>query len=108
MGVEPLLRLAKLSGDPLYRHGRRNDFLYRQLAVPSARKASGTVLIHAFAQNIGRYWGPNYDGQVDSGMSNGNGLAAIEAGWAGSGKAQGSMSNAAGKQKPRDVCPEAA
>jgi hypothetical protein len=31
------------------------------------------------AQNTGKYWGPNSDGAVDTGMSSGNGLAAIEA-----------------------------
>jgi hypothetical protein len=80
MGVEPLLRLAELTGDPLYRRmaGEMTSYIANSQYHRPGKPWDG-ALIHAFAQNIGRYWGPNYDGQVDSGMSNGNGLAAIEA-----------------------------
>ncbi len=35
-------------------------------------------MVHAVSQFDGKYWGPDLEGQVDTGMSTGNSLAAIE------------------------------
>jgi len=36
-------------------------------------------MIHAMGQFCGKHWGPDFAGQVDSGMATGNSLAALEA-----------------------------
>jgi hypothetical protein len=80
MAMEPLLSLAKLTGDPIYEQmaGEMASYIGNsQLHRPG--KPWNGALIQAFAQNTGKYWEPNSDGAVDTGMSSGNGLAAIEA-----------------------------
>jgi hypothetical protein len=75
-----MLRLANLTGDPLYEQMAGEMISYignSQIDAPG--KPWHGALIHAFTQNIGKYWGADFEGQVDCGMSNGIGLAALEA-----------------------------
>ena len=80
MGMEPLLSLAKVSGDPIYERmaGEMASYIGNSQVLRPGKPWNG-ALLQAFAQNVGKYWEPNSDGSVDTGMSTGNGLAAIEA-----------------------------
>ncbi|MFI5358344.1 MAG: hypothetical protein ACHQ4G_13515, partial [Opitutales bacterium] len=77
--MEPVLVLARLTGDPLY--ARMADemaaFLGNwQMEAPGQPWHGG--MIHALGQFSGQHWGPELAGQVDSGMATGNSLAALE------------------------------
>ena len=77
--VEPLLRLARATGDEFYERmaGEMVGFIgHYQIDQPDQPWHGG--MIHALDQHSGRFWGPDKCGQVDSGMATGNSLAAIE------------------------------
>ena len=77
--VEPLLRLARVTGDALYARmaGEMVGFIGQyQIDQPDRPWHGG--MVHAFDQHSGRFWGPDKCGQVDTGMATGNSLAAIE------------------------------
>ncbi len=77
--VEPLLRLARATGDTFYVRmaGEMASFIgHYQIDQPDKPWHGG--MIHALDQHSGRFWGPDKCGQVDSGMATGNSLAAIE------------------------------
>jgi hypothetical protein len=77
--VEPLLRLARATGDAFYARmaGEMAGFIgHYQIDQPDKLWHGG--MIHALDQHSGRFWGPDKCGQVDSGMATGNSLAAIE------------------------------
>lgn len=77
--MEPVLALAQVTGDPLYRKmaDEMAAFLgHWQLAAPGQPWDGG--MVHALGQFSGRHWGPDLAGQVDSGMATGNSLAALE------------------------------
>jgi len=76
--VEPLLRLARVTGDALYARmaGEMVGFIGQyQIDQPDRPWHGG--MVHAFDQHSGRFWGPDKCGQVDTGMATGNSLAAI-------------------------------
>ncbi len=71
------MRLSELSGDPLYAQmaGEMTSYIANSQKHCPGKPWNG-ALVHAFSQNSGKYW---CNGIVDTGMSSGNGLAAIEA-----------------------------
>jgi hypothetical protein len=78
-GVEPLLKLAKLTGDTLYSRMALEMLQFiasHQVSQP--KKPWHGAIVHALEQYSGKHWGPNKEGQIDTGMSTGNSLAAIE------------------------------
>jgi hypothetical protein len=78
-GVEPLVRLARASGDEFYKRmaGEMVAFISNyQWDCPGKPWHGG--MIHAIEQWSGKHWGPERSGQVDTGMATGNSLAAIE------------------------------
>ncbi|BCX05955.1 MAG: hypothetical protein KatS3mg053_3893 [Candidatus Roseilinea sp.] len=78
-GVEPLLRLSKATGDRFYEQmaGEMVVFISNyQIDQPDKPWHGG--IVHAMDQSAGKHWGPGKLGQVDSGMSTGNSLAALE------------------------------
>jgi hypothetical protein len=75
----PLLELFALTGDPLFEKMAAEAAAFIgnwQIHAPGQPWDGG--LVHAVGQYCGKYWGPDLAGQVDTGMSAGNGLAAIE------------------------------
>ena len=80
--VRPLLRLSRLSGDPLYRQMAREMldcaawFQWTDAGRPGPPWTGG--IIDAVDQNSGRQWGPDREGQVNSGMITGMTLTALE------------------------------
>jgi hypothetical protein len=78
-GVEPLLRLAKASDQPFFRQiaAEMVHFIASYQIDEPDRPWHGGI-IHALDQSSGKWWGPGKLGQVDTGMSTGNCLAALE------------------------------
>jgi hypothetical protein len=77
--VRPLLRLSHLTNDPLYRRMAREMLdcaAWFQWTDPGHPWTGG--IIDAVDQNSGRQWGPNREGQVNSGMITGTTLTALE------------------------------
>ena len=77
--MEPVLALARLTGDPLYATmaAEMAAFIgHWQIEAPGQPWDGG--MIHALGQFSGRHWGPELAGQVDTGMATGNSLAALE------------------------------
>lgn len=78
-GMEPLLALAKVCGDPFFEQiaGEAAAFIsHWQIDAPGQPWDGG--MVHAMAQYSGKHWGPDQAGQVDTGVSTGISLAAIE------------------------------
>ena len=77
--MEPVLALARLTGDPLYATlaAEMAAFIGAwQIDAPGEPWHGG--MVHALGQFSGRHWGPDLAGQVDTGMATGNSLAALE------------------------------
>jgi hypothetical protein len=78
--MQPFLTLHRLTGDPLY-HQMADEMAYfiaRNIHHCPGKPWDGAA-VHAIDQRDGKYWnGPQYTGQVDTGMSSGNALAALE------------------------------
>lgn len=78
--MTPLLDLYELTGDPLFGQMAAESAAFLgnwQMRDPGKPWDGG--MIHALGQFCGKHWGPDLAGQVDTGMSTGNGLAALEA-----------------------------
>ena len=78
--MKPFLSLHRLTGDPLYR--RMADemayFIARNIHHCPGKPWDGGA-VHAIDQRTGKYWNSTpCTGQVDTGMSSGNALAALE------------------------------
>lgn len=77
--MEPVLTLARVTGDPFYRKmaDEMAAFIGNwQMEAPGQPWHGG--MIHALGQFCGKHWGPALAGQVDTGMATGNSLAALE------------------------------
>ena len=77
--VRPLCRFSELTGDSLYRQlaGEMIDCIGRyQWDAPGKPWHGG--MIHALDQTCDRHWGPNREGAVDTGMTTGGSLMALE------------------------------
>lgn len=77
--VPVLLDLADACKDKFYRKmawEMVNFIAHWQIDAPGKPWDGG--ILHAIGQFSGRHWGPDLEGQIDSGMATGNGLAAIE------------------------------
>ena len=77
--MEPVLALAAVTGDALYRTmaAEMAAFIGNwQIDAPGQPWDGG--MVHALGQFSGKHWGPDLAGQVDSGMATGNSLAALE------------------------------
>jgi hypothetical protein len=75
----PLLELYVLTGDQLFKTVASEAAAFIgnwQMNDPGKPWDGG--MIHAIGQYCGKHWGPDLAGQVDSGMTTGNSLAAIE------------------------------
>lgn len=78
-GMTPLLELHTLTGDPFFKQmaGEAAAFIANwQMRDPGKPWDGG--MIHALGQYCGKHWGPEFAGQVDTGMATGNSLAALE------------------------------
>jgi hypothetical protein len=78
--MKPFLALHRLTGDPLYLQmaGEMAYFIARNLHHCPGKPWDGAA-VHAIDQRTGRYWnGPEYTGMVDTGMSSGSALGALE------------------------------
>jgi hypothetical protein len=77
--VEPLLILYRATGDAFYeRLASEMVFFISQYQHDNPDKPWDGGAVHAVDQRAGCFWGPNLAGQVDSGISSGNSLAALE------------------------------
>ncbi len=78
-GIGPFLELARSSGDLFFEKmaAETAAFISNWQMNASGQPWNGGM-IHAIQQFSGKHWGPNLAGQVDTGMSSGNSLAAIE------------------------------
>ena len=77
--MTPLLDLHTLTGDPLFEQMAAETAAFIgnwQMKTPGQPWDGG--MIHAMGQFSGQHWGPDLAGQVDTGMTTGNSLAAIE------------------------------
>lgn len=77
--VPVLLDLAEATQDEFYRDmawEMANFIAHWQIDAPGKPWDGG--ILHAMGQFSGQHWGPDLEGQIDSGMTTGNGLAAIE------------------------------
>lgn len=77
--VRPLLDLHEETGDPYYRliAGETVAMLAAyQVYAPNTPWDGG--IVHAIDQHSGRLWGPDREGQVDSGMSTAGALIGLE------------------------------
>jgi hypothetical protein len=64
------LTLAKATGDALYKKMAEEAVAFIsnwQLHAPGKPWHGG--MVQAMGQNNGKYWGPDFEGQVDSGMA---------------------------------------
>jgi len=78
-GIEPMLILWKSTGDEFYL--QMVDEMLHCIASYQLNQPSEPwhgAIVHAIEQYSGKHWGPDKEGQVDTGMSTGNSLAAIE------------------------------
>lgn len=77
--LEPLLILHRATGDPFYkRMAAEMAFFISQYQHDCPDQPWDGGAVHAIDQRTGCFWGPNLAGQVDSGVSSGNSLAALE------------------------------
>ena len=77
--VTPLLDLWRLTGRDIYRTmAREMTAFVCANRIQAKGKPWDGGLVHASDQHLGCWWGPDRQGQVDSGMTTGKGLAAIE------------------------------
>ncbi|CAB4871804.1 MAG: hypothetical protein F2786_05195 [Actinobacteria bacterium] len=77
--VKPFLDLYRLTNREIYRTmAREMTAFICACRIHQPEKPWNGGLVHAFDQHAGYLWGPEREGQVDSGMTTGKGLAAIE------------------------------
>jgi len=78
--VEPFLILYEATGDTFYKKMAYEMVCFiSQYQVDAPDKPWHGGILHAIEQYSGLHWGMEKSGQVDMGMTTGNGLAAIEA-----------------------------
>ena len=78
--IKPLLDLWRLTDREIYwTMAREMTSFVCANRIRAAGQPWDGGLVHAFDQHLGYLWGPDREGQVDSGMTTGKGLAAIEA-----------------------------
>jgi len=78
-GVASLVYLSEITGDLFYTRIAHEliDFVAAyQIEAPSKPWNGG--IVHAFDQHGGRYWGEDFEGQVDVGETTGGSLLALE------------------------------
>ena len=77
--MEPVLALAAVTGDPLYRTMAAEMAAFiGNWPIDAPGQPWDGGMVHALGQFSGKHWGPELAGQVDSGMATGNSLAALE------------------------------
>jgi len=78
-GVASLVYLSEITGDLFYTRIAHEliDFIAAyQIEAPGKPWNGG--IVHAFDQHGGRYWGEDFEGQVDVGETTGGSLLALE------------------------------